>query len=188
MSLRSPACAALPFLVLAGLKSRENRNINDLSVDPKSHGYFPRSGKPWANNTGNFQLSQFHLASQTLLLSSQLNSDAIHSEFSSQEQHQQNWQRSCSSYSTLPMHLHLPHAIIQHAHSIAGWLTPTSLAPGLRAPEPQITQKRSSSHPIHSALGSLVFLFLLQEAGSGNFQLQVLREYVPQSNASVWED
>lgn len=45
----------------------------------------PGSGSPWANNTGNFQQSPFHLASQTSLVSPQLNSDAIHSEFDSQE-------------------------------------------------------------------------------------------------------
>lgn len=115
LSLRSPACAVLPFLVLAGLKSRETRNINDLSVGPNSHGYFPGSGNPWANYMGDFQLSPFHLASQTLLFSSQLNSDAIHSEFNSQEQHGQNWQRSCQCISIF----HVPSSSM-HTASLPG--------------------------------------------------------------------
>lgn len=46
LSLRSPACPALPFLVPAGLKNREYRNVRDLPVGPKSHGhYFPRIWK-----------------------------------------------------------------------------------------------------------------------------------------------
>lgn len=97
----------------------------------------------WVNRLGCFLLS--------------LTVMAIHSELS-QEQHWQNWQRSCSSYSTLLTHLHLPRAIIQHPCNTIGLLTATS-AEGARASEPQTTQNSPPSCPLLYILGSLLFIF-----------------------------
>lgn len=165
----------MPFLVPARLKSRKDKNANELmpnfpwallSQDLQNLG---QTAQAIFNRLHFIRINRLHcfLLSLTVM--------AIHSDLCSHKQHWQNWQRSCSSYSTLLTHLRLPCAIIQHPRSIIGLLTPISLAPGAWASSLR-PRRRVPLHIPSSTSWVHLFSFLLQEAGSGHFQLQVLQE------------